>query len=157
MPTARTRAARTQPAIHVTVPANGGKTATGDVRPDPKATQAPAKPAATAANKPAAKREPKQPEGRPLVPVKGGKATIADTKAGVIAHRDAVNGQTKADRILIGEGVATVKVGAAIVTHHGKNLAPTGTWTVLAVIKDGAVASGKAPEGVKAFSVNTVS
>ena len=163
MPTAATRAARTQK-ITVAPPtgpvpaevkaASSGKAVTGTNAPP--AAQAQAKPAAPA--KPATPAKPKvekAPEGLPILPVKGGKVVVKDA-TGVVAIRELV-GTIKAPaiRLFTGTPTAALKVGSKFASHHASNKAPCGEWTVIAVITAGSV-TGKLPEGTTALAVNTV-
>jgi hypothetical protein len=167
MPTAARRAARNaQPAIHVqatpattTVPSGAGKSVAGTNAPAAASQARPAPQAkAPTASKPAAKREQKAPQGVPIKPAGGSKVMIKDVKGTAVIMRRETVGTIKAPqtKIFTGEAAAKIKVGAELITHHLDNKAPCGTFTCLAVIVDGEVKSGKAPEGVKAYAVNTI-
>jgi hypothetical protein len=145
MPTAATRAARTQKQpIHVTVPASSGQQVAGDRRPAPKPETA----GKTAPARPATPVKPKEkaaPKGIPFEVVRGPKVLIKDTAAGVIMARTMVGTQkATAVRIFTGKDVTELTVGTKIDTHLKKTGADCGCWTVIAVVVGGEIKSGKA-------------
>jgi hypothetical protein len=160
MPTATRRSrVSTKDPIHITVaPSGAGKSATGTSVPAA-ASQAkpaaPAKPATPA--KPKAERVVKPPEGIPFLPAKGGKVAVKDA-SGIVATRELV-GTIKAPAVRLFTGntgkITNLKIGAKFATHHGKNLANCGIWTIIAVVAPGEV-TGKLPADVTALAVNEI-
>ena len=98
----------------------------------------------------------KVPEGLPILPQRGTKIEAKDCKSGVIAVRQYV-GKVPAPGTRIFTGaIKDLKPGTKFATHHKTNHAPCGEWQVVAVVTNGKVTQGAAPEKVTRFAVNVV-
>lgn len=100
----------------------------------------------------------KAPEGLPITPQRGVKKPVEDIKSGVIAQRQYVL-KTPAPGVRIFTGaIKDLKPGTKFLSFH-KTAAghpPCGEWEVVAVITNGKITQGTAPEKVTRFAVNVI-